>query len=72
MEALHNNNIGDGWKYLKRQNHANGFIDVYYTDDDMLIKDFDQQGNFIGDRKRKRTITKRSVYRAFQSTQIFN
>ena len=52
MEALHNNNIGDGWKYLKRQNHANGFIDVYYTDDDMLIKDFDQQGNFIGDIKR--------------------
>jgi len=58
MERFFEDNNGDHWKFLKRMTHANGYGEVFYTEHDLLIKDFDARGNFIGDRKQKRTITK--------------
>jgi hypothetical protein len=76
MERFFEDNNGDHWKFLKRMTHANGYGEVFYTEHDLLIKDFDARGNFIGDRKQKRTITKRTLFRSeFQSksnVHIFN
>ena len=59
------------WTFLNKHERESGFDLVYYTSQEMLIREYDVNGCFVAERRKLRVLTAQNNYQ-YQTKSLFN